>query len=369
MNLLEVAGAFSLGLAVIFIIRLWRTDSPNFEVKVFTSITAAVIGAGLLLVIGSVTSHTTAWHPAFWFYPAGLAIGLTLSNVLWRKTGDTHDQFNFKIAVFGLMIIGLLLLIFSDRLPTKPLIDIARSLGEAIFIATVLAATVDLYIKQRTYREISVDIFKFLIGYGLPDEFKNRIRELVTTSDLIRESCTITWTLGPVSGQPDDIKLGYTVVYTLSNISDRAVPYQFRTSQGDETVDTRIKRLWGSSTNHDGDYEMTGDAIIPQPPDETGRRFIKGKAFSVPAENVRHGLRYTVGAEYETTLHSQQFDYHVFLAPTLGATVTVKHPANFTVYMSPRGEPHPGTLESTWEYKRLFFTDDAIFIRWIRTQT
>jgi hypothetical protein len=291
--------------------------------------------------------------------------------VLWRKKGETRDQFNFKVAVSILMVLGLLLLTFSDRLPSKPLVEIVRSLGEAVFIATVLAATVDLYVKQRTYREISADIFKFLIGYGLPDEFKNRIRELVTNSDLIRSECTIEWTLEPVQGEPNSVKLGYSVVYKLSNISDRAVRYQFKTSRGvDDPVETTVTRLWGRSPNSNASYEMTGADLTPEAADETGREWIRGKAFEVPADSVRHGLEFSVGAEYESKLSGRQFDYHGFAAPTLGASVTVRHPQDFKIYLSPPlsppHKPRLGTVVSTWKYDRLFFTHDAIFIRWSR---
>jgi len=250
-------------------------------------------------------------------------------------------------------------------------VELFRSAGEAVFIAAILGVTVDTYIKRHTYREISLDVFKFLIGYALPDEFKHRIRDMVTYSDLLRRDCSISWELHPVDGQQDSFKLDCKIIYKLQNISPRRVPYQFRTRRSAaEHQETRLTRLWGTFPDFGYEYpeERLAEAAVET--DVAGGSWILGKKVLVDGENVRHGLEFEVGADYESTLR-RQFDYHVFVKPTLGATVVVEHPKNFSLSLSPRTEgpakvapAGPGRETSTWKYSRLFFSDDAIFVEW-----
>lgn len=379
MDLLEVLGAFSFGLAVVFLIRLGLSPAQTPQVKIFTGIIAATIGGGALILLGSIRNVEAVWPDEFWAYPVGLAVGLSVSKVLWKKPGQGQDEFNFKLAIVALMIGAVLLLAFPEMLPfvfpgtvvPKVLTEIVRSLGEALLIATVLAATVDLYVKRRTYREISADVFKFLIGYGLPDEFKDRIRELVTHSDLVRRDCSVIWNLRPIPGERNAFSLAYKVVYKLQNISPRRVPYQFKTRKSPgEDQETRLTRLWGKFPNAAYDYGESRLSEAPTEADSAGEGWILGDKVWVDAENVQHGLEFKVGADYESTLR-RQFDYHVFAKPTLGAVVVVEHPDNFILSISPRIEGDPevdpvgeGRVRSTWRYSRLFFSADAIFLDW-----
>jgi hypothetical protein len=228
-----------------------------------------------------------------------------------------------------------------------------------------------LYIKRRTYQEISLDVFKFLIGYGLPDEFKTRIREIVTNSDLVRRDSSIIWNLRPVTGQQNTFQLDYKVIYKLQNLSTRRVDYQFKTAKSPgEDQETRLTRLWGKFPNSHYDYHQDRLQEAPVETEPSGRSWIKGDKVWVDAENVVHGLEFKVGADYESKLQ-RQFDYHVFAYPTLGAVVMVEHPKDFKVSLSPRVEGDPDVdpvggdrLRTTWTYRRLFFNSDAIFVEW-----
>ncbi len=379
MDLLEILGAFSVGLAVVFFVRLGLGAFQDRLVKVFTGITAAVIGGGALLLVASMRNSAMAWPSEFWAYPAGLAVGLSLSKVLWKKSDQSEKEFNFKLAIAALMAGAIILLWCPELLPAvfprtvlpKIVTEIVRSLGEALLIATLLAATVDLYIKRRTYQEISLDVFKFLVGYGLPAEFQNRIREIVTNSDLVRRDSSIIWDLRPVARDQNTFQLGYSVIYKLQNLSTRRVEYQFKTAKSPgEDQETRLTRLWGKFPN--ARYDYLGDRLneAPVETEPSGRSWIKGDKVWVDAENFLHGLEFRVGADYESMLR-RQFDYHVFAKPTLGAVVIVEHPKNLKVTLSPRVEGEPdvdpvGTdrVRTTWTYRRLFFNSDAIFLRW-----
>ena len=91
----------------------------------------------------------------------------------WRKA------LRFWILIALLFLAGIAFILI-------PISSMTHSIGHAFLVAAVLAATVDLYLKERLYREVSHDVFQFMIGWELPIAVKDRIRELVTTSSLLR---------------------------------------------------------------------------------------------------------------------------------------------------------------------------------------
>src|SRR6266478_887173 len=86
----------------------------------------------------------------------------------------------------GAMIVGAFG-IFASSHWIFPGQELAKGLGEALFIAGFLAMTVDQYVKKKMVREASFDVSKYLIGYELPPEAQDRIMELMGCK-IIREN-------------------------------------------------------------------------------------------------------------------------------------------------------------------------------------
>jgi len=106
MNLLEVLGAFCFGVAIVFFVRLGLSSVKTAQVKVFTGIMCAVIGGGTLLLLGSIMNNAVPWPEEFWAYPVGLAVGLSLSNLVWKTSDVTHAEFTFKRVMVVLFVVG-----------------------------------------------------------------------------------------------------------------------------------------------------------------------------------------------------------------------------------------------------------------------
>ena len=92
--------------------------------------------------------------------------------VLLLSRSRQHDIWSFRATVLSLLVLGVMLLFIQ-----LPYVDQAftHSLGDALIIASVLAFTVDFYLKERVLREVSSDVSKYLVGYRLPEEVQNRI--------------------------------------------------------------------------------------------------------------------------------------------------------------------------------------------------
>src|SRR5437870_4022226 len=94
----------------------------------------------------------------------------------------------FWLIVFGAMILGSAAIVASVSLFRGQEVkrELLRGFGEALLIAGFIAATVDQYVKRRLLWETSHDISKYLIGYNLPPEIQDQIRELMGTA-IIRQ--------------------------------------------------------------------------------------------------------------------------------------------------------------------------------------
>jgi len=54
--------------------------------------------------------------------------------------------------------------------------DLSQELGKALIIASILSATVDIFLKKRLASEITRDAFKAAMGYVFPEEIRDEVR-------------------------------------------------------------------------------------------------------------------------------------------------------------------------------------------------
>src|SRR5258708_40315627 len=101
--------------------------------------------------------------------------------------------------------------------------------------------------------------------------------------------------------------------------------------------DAKVLRLWYNSPRGAEDYDMTGDALVPGSADENGDKWILGKEIRIPPANMASKLVYRVGCQYQARMKEQQSEYHMFMRPTIGATVFLKKcPGELEVNVFPR---------------------------------
>jgi hypothetical protein len=102
------------------------------------------------------------------------------------------------------------------------------ALGHALIVAGLLSITVDLYLKKRTLREVAGDVSKFLVGYSLPPEVRDRIQDLMHET-LIRRNSNLRIELVPLDNSEDkQVKLKIELSDEVENISFEAAALQGR---------------------------------------------------------------------------------------------------------------------------------------------
>jgi hypothetical protein len=73
-----IIGTFSLGIVVIWLVRLFAVQLKQPQIKWLTSLFSALLGGAALGFLGKFTQQKVPWPREFWCYPMGLAVGLLL---------------------------------------------------------------------------------------------------------------------------------------------------------------------------------------------------------------------------------------------------------------------------------------------------
>lgn len=91
-----------------------------------------------------------------------------------------RDKLHFVLLMVGILLLGLVFLISLHWIPEQWVVRriLVGGFGEALIVAAILALTADRYIKSDIVHEIFTDAHKYLVGYHLPEEMKERIQEV-----------------------------------------------------------------------------------------------------------------------------------------------------------------------------------------------
>jgi hypothetical protein len=73
--------------------------------------------------------------------------------------------------------------------------------GEAFIIASLLAALVEPFLKRRLLREASRSIFEHMLGFDLPAELREHLRNVVFNTVLYRKDVKMSLTIRPGDGR------------------------------------------------------------------------------------------------------------------------------------------------------------------------
>jgi hypothetical protein len=232
--------------------------------------------------------------------------------------------------------------------------EFLKSLGHAALIAGVLAGTVDLYLKERLLKEILVDASKFLIGYELPTEIKDRIKELITTP-LIRRDFSLRYQLIP-GEEKGFINCVLELSFEIDNLSHRPQKYQQAafSLENSPAEEPQFLEYRCDSTEPEACYVVRPGANGPEDK-------IAGKELVIPPHNRSTGRRYTFFAKYSSKKREQDSDFFVFYGPSAGLTVTVEGPSDLAVSLDPKQEREN---ENHFFYSRLWEENETVVIQW-----
>jgi hypothetical protein len=255
-----------------------------------------------------------------------------------------------------LIIVGVAL---SIVLPWKfPRTGFLKPFGEAATIAGLLAIAVDPFLKRRLLKEATKDIFFYILGYNQHQRIKDRLYEIVTTTNMFRKDfrlkCTLAW------ADSSSIRLDFEYEFELINPSNNTQEFQqeleFQKSEkpvvhsmtfipsngiGYDVKDKPVVRREG----HDGVLYAAGDKLKIAPTSDSER--------------------YRFYATYSVTYPFEIYFAQHFGRPTIGVELTIEKPDDLVAFARD-AQNHQG---SHWVYNILFMPGDHINIRWEKNET
>ena len=118
-----------------------------------------------------------------------------------------------------------LLMLFCPAHPFPQGEDLLRRLGEALFIAGLLALLLDTAIKDKLLTEFAHDVSIHIIGQLLPPDLRDHIRDYLETP-FVRPKWTITCEIKPIR-ESEIVELTITSSYNLENLAWKKRRYTF----------------------------------------------------------------------------------------------------------------------------------------------
>jgi hypothetical protein len=277
--------------------------------------------------------------------------------VLLLSRSRQHDIWSFRATVLSLLALGIMLLFIQ-----LPYVDQAftHSLGDALIIASVLAFTVDFYLKERVLREVSSDVSKYLVGYRLPEEVQNRIRSLLQTR-WIRRNCSVRLRLTEVPAKPGYVRIEMVISKDLENITTGEESFQDKYMHEKHLPET-ILEMRCDSADIGAQYQIVGPGLAKEKTDEPGVMQAVGNEIKIPPVHEALGRYYRFTVRYEAEYLDNYSDILSFDLPTIGVVFEAECPPAFRVSVTPADVTTP----NRWEYRKLFLPGEHIRYRWER---
>lgn len=264
-----------------------------------------------------------------------------------EKTTKRASFWGLSIGL-GLVIVGGLGFCLSGEHSTSAAL---HSLFEAIAIAGVLTVAVDPFLKKRLVKEASLDIFHHLLGFGLPPEIQERLKEIVLNTKVYRKGMEITCTFGvPQNGR---IVLHFEYKFFVVNPAHKKAEFhqvlKFFKQENPNVTSVQCSDGKGSYGKNLQLTEMEGDDPIGW----------EGPRVWIPPEADRKDVWFR--AEYSIDRGMDDFHFQFFTQPTIGVTLRIKNkPANMDFRTSPATKQMP----NEWFFNHVFMPGDKISMWW-----
>jgi len=225
------------------------------------------------------------------------------------------------------------------------------SVGEAFMIASVLAFTVDRFVKEHFIYDVSRDVFHYIIGYDVPVELKNKIKELLQT-EIIAFDKLIAIRIEP---KGRNVTVTFRIEWKIRNLTSATRSYTPHFAVSDSHEPRFIGHGVASRTVN---YSWDGDAVGKRVHAAGHHRQLTGETFELEPGSIAGD--YIVKWQYSVTLPKEYFHVDVFGRTTIGVRVIVDHPASYDVTVV----DGPVHAVNEWSSDRMFLQGEFVAVQW-----
>lgn len=244
----------------------------------------------------------------------------------------------FYAGMIGLILVGFGMLFFWPE-PWRGGREAATAVAHALIIAGILGMVVDQFVKARFLREVTRDVYHYLIGYDLPIEIKEHIKELMRTK-IVRSRFQVDYRFG--RHDDDNLTAQVTLDYDVENYSNQTEP--FTPELAVESIDNPTFRSVTLSGPKGANQYSLAQAELKVFSPEEGSLQVNGKKVKIPPR--QQSEPYHVRWTYSILVPNGYSDAWAFVYPTIDVSFTADVPDGFEFHVS--GAERIG---NTWRLK------------------
>ncbi|HEY6766797.1 MAG TPA: hypothetical protein VI386_18715, partial [Candidatus Sulfotelmatobacter sp.] len=261
----------------------------------------------------------------------------TLENVFLDTMLSTSDVKGNSVAIepnknwlHGWMLALLLIvagLLIGWYFPNHRLVSMT---ADALMVAGILALTVDYFLKRDLLTEASRGIFVHLLGFEHHPEVKEKLKQIVFDTKILRAQCRLVVTVEP--RQEDSFAL--TVEYESDIVNSTATPVDFQPfAEWDAAHQPQYLRMQFTSSDGKVAWTETNLALAESEPG-----VLLAKPHKVTLQPQSKGVTYHGSGTYKIISKHGYFMTHMGL-PTLDFSIRVNIPDEYEVAAS-RSDVH-----------------------------
>ena len=242
------------------------------------------------------------------------------------------------------------------------IVDFFHALADALMVAGLIGACLDLYSSKFLIEEVSGDLAGKLVGRGLPPELQSHIRE-ITKTVFVRSNYVKEYRFLRVA--EDKFQVEVTVTFEVRNYSDAPAEYS-PSAQDEKFFDPKFLALeYGISGESQNSFQGVDLNQLLTSQSGTSVKGIEGpkkvRLFPI-RENEKSVCR--VFLKYALTMPDEYTEVTHFGGATLGVTLRVAEMPDGYEFFSAGAQHTPGS--TSWYYSQPFVTGQHVNAWWFR---
>jgi hypothetical protein len=232
---------------------------------------------------------------------------------------------------------------------------VVSTLADAMFIAGILALVVDPLLKRDLLAEASRGIFVHLLGFEHHPQVKDKLREIIFDTKLLRESLDIRCSFEPIG----DNRFSVTVEYDTEIINPTNIPVPYHPYIAwDRGHDVELLRMSFTSSDDKIKWDEK-NVVLKESKEQLGVWEAKIKKVDIKPRVSK--VTYRGSGVYRVQVGHPYYSLYMGL-PTLRASIRVTPPTGYVVSATP-ADARNGNY---FEYTSIRMKSDHLTIRWKR---
>jgi hypothetical protein len=273
----------------------------------------------------------------------------------------------FRLILVGMVAVSIVFLYALHRyVPIEWEIRraILAAFADALLVAALLGATVDKYVKAFLIQEASRDVYRYLAGYNLPEEIKERLQTLMGTA-LIRHNWRIAYTLTPIVTESNEVLIDVVYSFELQNISNDVQKYTQKIQIEKHLNPTILELRCDDPESGFRRCAAAGGTLGKDQVEAPGVIEATAPEIKVKPSGKNCDLRYPFSGHYQLRTPGNHSDTFSFTHPSIGVTITATHPVGYKFSIEPEGDTV--VTDDMWQFrKRAFLRSEHVRVRWFK---